>query len=66
MERPKKSTVKPHEPTDQGDVRLCTLDVFLLSGPITKKFAKKNPWSRAPFRSVATRRLRICTQARLA
>ena len=43
MARPKKSTMKLHEPTDRGDVRLYTLDVFLLSGPITKKFAKKNP-----------------------
>ena len=43
MARPKKSTVKLHEPTDRGDVRLYTPDVFLLSGPITKKFAKKNP-----------------------
>ena len=43
MARPKKSSVKLHEPTDQGNVRLYTLEVFLLSGPITEKFAKKNP-----------------------
>jgi hypothetical protein len=43
MARPKKPAVKPHKPTDRGDVRLYTLEVFLLSGPITEKFAKKNP-----------------------
>ena len=30
-------------PTDQGQVRLYTLEVFLISGPVTEKFAKKNP-----------------------
>ena len=39
----KKSSVRLHEPTGQGNVRLYTLEVFLLSGPITEKFAKKNP-----------------------
>src|SRR3954447_3837582 len=43
MARPKRSSVKLHEPTDLGDVRLYTLDVFLLSGPISERFAKKNP-----------------------
>ena len=43
MARPKKSSVKLHEPTDRGGVRLYTLEVFLLSGPIPKKFAKKKP-----------------------
>ncbi len=43
MARPKKSSVRLHEPTGQGNVRLYTLEVFLLSGPITEKFAKKNP-----------------------
>src|SRR5437764_180601 len=42
MARPKRPAVKLHKPTDQGDVRLYTLEV-LLSGPITEKFAKKNP-----------------------
>jgi len=32
-----------HQPTDQGKVRLYTLEVFIISGPITEKFAKKNP-----------------------
>jgi hypothetical protein len=43
MARSKKSSVKFHEPTDQGDVRFYTLEVFLLSGPITERFAKQNP-----------------------
>src|SRR5438309_5416961 len=43
MARPKRSAVKLHDPTARGDVRLYTLEVFLLGGPITEKFAKKNP-----------------------
>lgn len=43
MARPKKQTVKIHEPAGLGGVRLYTLEVFLLSGPIAEKFAKKNP-----------------------
>src|SRR3954468_6004535 len=43
MARPKKPSVKLHEPTGRGDVRLYTLEVFILSGPIAEKFAKKNP-----------------------
>ena len=43
MARPKKRAVKPPKPTDPGKVRLYTLEVFLLSGQITGKFAKKNP-----------------------
>lgn len=43
MARPKKPAVRLHEPTDPGDVRLYTLEVFLLSGPITEEFARKNP-----------------------
>jgi hypothetical protein len=43
MARPKKSSVRLHEPTDQDGVRLYTLEVFLLSGPIAEKFIKKNP-----------------------
>ena len=43
MARPKKSPLKLHEPTDQGDVRLYTLEVFIISGPVSEKFAKKNP-----------------------
>ena len=43
MARPKKSPVKPHEPADRGGVRLYTLEVFILSGPVSEKFVKKNP-----------------------
>src|SRR4051812_3064392 len=43
MARPKKSAVRLHEPTGGGEVGLYTLEVFLLSGPIAKEFARKNP-----------------------
>lgn len=43
MARPMTPAVQLHKPTDQDNVRLYTLEVFLLSGPITEKFAKKNP-----------------------
>src|SRR5258707_10558362 len=43
MARPKKSPVRLHEPASQSVERLYTLEVFLLSGPISEKFAKKNP-----------------------
>src|SRR3954465_1749495 len=43
MARPKKSSVRLHEPTSRGDVGLYTLEVFVLSGPIAEKFARKNP-----------------------
>jgi hypothetical protein len=43
MARPKKSSVKLHEPTGHGIERLYTLEVFLLGGPITEKFARRNP-----------------------
>ncbi len=43
MARPKKPAAKTHKPTtDQGDVRLYTLDVFLIGGPVSETFAKKN------------------------
>src|SRR5438132_3383173 len=32
-----------HQPAGQDKERLYTLEVFLLSGPITEKFARKNP-----------------------
>jgi hypothetical protein len=44
-----KSMAHPRKPekaskrTDQAEGRLYTLEVFLLGGPITEKFAKKNP-----------------------
>ena len=43
MVRKRSSPVTLNKPADQGQVRLYTLEVFLLSGPITEKFAKKNP-----------------------
>jgi hypothetical protein len=43
MARSKKPAAKASRPTSQAKVRLYTMDVFLLSGPITEKFAKKNP-----------------------
>jgi len=40
----RKSTgVKLHKSADKGKPQLYTLEVFLLSGPIKEKFAKKNP-----------------------
>jgi len=39
----RKSPLKLHEPTDQGGVRPYTLEVFILSGPVSEKFTKKNP-----------------------
>lgn len=43
MARPKKPATKAHKTGDQGDMRLYTLEVFLLSGPVSEKFIKKNP-----------------------
>jgi hypothetical protein len=43
MARSKKPAKKASKPTGQAEVRLYTVEVFLLSGPITEKFAKKNP-----------------------
>lgn len=37
------SPVRPSKPTDQGQVRLYTLEVFIISGPVTEKYAKKKP-----------------------
>jgi hypothetical protein len=39
----KKPAIRIHRPADQADVRLYTLEVFLLNGPITEEFARKNP-----------------------
>ena len=43
MARVKKPAAKAGQTADDEQVRLYTLEVFLLSGPITEKFAKKNP-----------------------
>ena len=38
----KPTKVRLHKPKDEGKPRLFTLEVFIISGPITEKFAKKN------------------------
>jgi Plasmid pRiA4b ORF-3-like protein len=43
MARPKKPSLKLHKPADKAGARLYTLEVFLIGGPLTKKFVKKNP-----------------------
>ena len=43
MARKSSSPVKLHKPAEKGNVQLNTLEVFLMSGPISEKFAKKNP-----------------------
>ena len=43
MARKSTSPLKLHKPKAQGKPQLYALDVFLLSGQITEKFAKKNP-----------------------
>jgi Plasmid pRiA4b ORF-3-like protein len=43
MERSRKPTARASQPAEQRKVRLYTLEVFIISGPITEKFAKKNP-----------------------
>ena len=40
---PKKSASPKGKAKEQPPHRLYTLDVFLINGPITEKFAKKNP-----------------------
>ena len=40
--RLRKRGQKTVSPARRGAVRVYTLEVFLLSGPITEKFAKKN------------------------
>src|SRR5205814_5368291 len=43
MARSRKPAEKASKTTGQAEGRLYTLKVFLLSGPITEKFAKMNP-----------------------
>jgi hypothetical protein len=38
-----RKTAADRQPAEQSQDRLYTLEVFLFSGPITEKFAKKNP-----------------------
>ena len=43
MARSRKAAAKAGTPAEHDKGRLYTLEVFLLNGPITEKFAKKNP-----------------------
>ena len=43
MARSKKPAAEASKSTEQDKARVYTLDVFIISGPITEKFAKKNP-----------------------
>src|SRR5690242_17455380 len=43
MARTRKSAAKAGRPTGQSEGRLYTLEVFIISGPVTEKFARKNP-----------------------
>jgi hypothetical protein len=42
MPRTKESLAKPPNSTDKVSARLYTLEVFLISGPISERFAKRN------------------------
>jgi hypothetical protein len=43
MARKRSSPVTPNKHGDPGTGRLYTLEVFIISGPVTENFAKKNP-----------------------
>ena len=43
MARKRSPQVKPHSRADPDAVRLSTLEVFLSDGPVSEKFARKNP-----------------------
>jgi hypothetical protein len=43
MARKSSSPVKLHKPAETGEPQLYPLEIFLMSGPISEKFAKKNP-----------------------
>jgi hypothetical protein len=43
MARKRLSPLKSRPTGEKGNVQLYTLDVFLISGPVSEKFAKKNP-----------------------
>ncbi len=43
MGRVKKTTARAGQPAKKGGVHLYSLEVFLIGGQITEKFAKKNP-----------------------
>jgi hypothetical protein len=43
MARSRRPAAASQKPTSQAEGRLYTVEVFLLSGPVTEKFAEKNP-----------------------
>src|SRR3954467_12151513 len=43
MAGPKRAQPRKGDPADKGGIPLYTLDVFLIGGPVSEKFAKKNP-----------------------
>jgi hypothetical protein len=43
MARSRTPAAASQKPASQGQGRLYTLEVFIISGPVTEKFAKKNP-----------------------
>ena len=43
MARKSSSPVKFPKPASKGSVHLYTLEVFIISGPVSEKFTKKNP-----------------------
>jgi hypothetical protein len=43
MARPKKAHPQKCDPADKRGIPLYTLDVFLIGGPVSEKFARKNP-----------------------
>jgi hypothetical protein len=43
MARPRKAALRIHRPDDPGDVRLFTLDVSLIDGPVHESFVERNP-----------------------
>lgn len=43
MARARKPAAKVGKPTEPSQLRLYTLEVFIIGGPVSEKFAKKNP-----------------------
>ena len=43
MAKKRSPPVKLHKVADQSTVKLYTLEVFIISGPVSEQFAKKNP-----------------------
>lgn len=43
MAKKASSPLKLHKPDEKRNPQLYTLDVFIIGGPVTEKFVKKNP-----------------------